>query len=146
MSFPFHLLNQISSLIQHCRLPIHRRVRFQTHRHNHHKVIKHTSWSGISEQLICNIFPFKCNKSFSEFHDLVGFPWNVSELTSNLTECASSLLARSGVVPPRGQPVWPAGFNLFGRHMTFGLTDELLWCAVAKPVPRVYILPSCGYI
>ena len=37
-----------------------------------------------------------------------------------------------GVVPEGGQLVWPAGFNLFGRHMTFGLTVERLWFAVAQ--------------
>ena len=64
MSFPFHLLNRISNLIHHCRFPIHLRVRFPTHSHNHHKVIKQTSWSGISERLICNSFLFKCQQSF----------------------------------------------------------------------------------
>ncbi len=71
------------------------------------------------------LFSSNANKAFSEFHDVVAFPWNVQELTSILTECVSSLLAWSGVVPPRGQPVWPAGLDLFGRHITFGLTDEL---------------------
>ncbi len=37
-----------------------------------------------------------------------------------------------GVVPEGGQLVWPEGFNLFGRHMTFGLTVERLWFAVAQ--------------
>ncbi len=37
-----------------------------------------------------------------------------------------------GVVPEGGQLVWPAGFNLFGRHLTFGLTVERLWFAVAQ--------------
>lgn len=37
-----------------------------------------------------------------------------------------------GVVPEGGQLVWPAGFNLFGRHMTFGLTVERLWFAIAQ--------------
>jgi energy-coupling factor transport system permease protein len=37
-----------------------------------------------------------------------------------------------GVVPDGGQLVWPAGFNLFGRHMTFGLTVERLWFAVTQ--------------
>lgn len=37
-----------------------------------------------------------------------------------------------GVVPEGGQLVWPDGFNLFGRHMTFGLTVERLWFAVTQ--------------
>lgn len=37
-----------------------------------------------------------------------------------------------GVVPEGGQLVWPDGFNLFGRHLTFGLTVERLWFAVAQ--------------
>lgn len=37
-----------------------------------------------------------------------------------------------GVVPPGGQLVWPAGFNLFGKHMTFGLTVERLWFAISQ--------------
>ena len=37
-----------------------------------------------------------------------------------------------GVVPEGGQLVWPDGFNLFGRHMTFGLTVERLWFAVSQ--------------
>lgn len=37
-----------------------------------------------------------------------------------------------GVVPEGGQLVWPAGFNLFGRHLTLGLTVERLWFAVAQ--------------
>jgi len=37
-----------------------------------------------------------------------------------------------GVVPEGGKLVWPAGFTLFGRHMTFGLTVERLWFAVAQ--------------
>ena len=37
-----------------------------------------------------------------------------------------------GVVPEGGQLVWPNGFNLFGRHLTFGLTVERLWFAVAQ--------------
>jgi energy-coupling factor transport system permease protein len=37
-----------------------------------------------------------------------------------------------GVVPEGGQLVWPAGFYLFGRHMTFRLTVERLWFAVSQ--------------
>ena len=37
-----------------------------------------------------------------------------------------------GVVPEGGQLVWPAGFDLFGRHFTFGLTVERLWFAVSQ--------------
>jgi energy-coupling factor transport system permease protein len=37
-----------------------------------------------------------------------------------------------GVVPTGGQLVWPDGFNLIGRHLTFGLTVERLWFAVAQ--------------
>jgi energy-coupling factor transport system permease protein len=37
-----------------------------------------------------------------------------------------------GVVPEGGQLVWSDGFNLFGRHLTFGLTVERLWFAVAQ--------------
>ncbi len=37
-----------------------------------------------------------------------------------------------GVVPPGGQLVFPNGFELFGRHLTFGLTVERLWFAVAQ--------------
>jgi len=37
-----------------------------------------------------------------------------------------------GVVPEGGKLVWPEGFNLFGRHMTFGLTVERLWFAVEQ--------------
>jgi energy-coupling factor transport system permease protein len=37
-----------------------------------------------------------------------------------------------GVVPPGGQLVWPAGFNLFGKHLTFGLTVERLWFAISQ--------------
>jgi hypothetical protein len=37
-----------------------------------------------------------------------------------------------GVVPPGGQLVWPAGFTVFGKHFTFGLTVERLWFAVAQ--------------
>lgn len=37
-----------------------------------------------------------------------------------------------GVVPPGGQLVWPNGFELFGKHFTFGLTVERLWFAVSQ--------------
>ena len=37
-----------------------------------------------------------------------------------------------GVVPEGGQLVWPAGFDLIGRHFTFGLTVERLWFAVSQ--------------
>lgn len=37
-----------------------------------------------------------------------------------------------GVVPPGGQPVWPDGFNLFGKHFVIGLTIERLWFAIAQ--------------
>ena len=73
------------------------------------------------------LFSSNANKSFSEFHDLVGFPWNVSELTFNLTECASSLLAWPGVVPVRGQLIWPDGAVIFGKNVNVGLTLERLW-------------------
>ena len=53
-----------------------------------------------------------------------------------------------GVVPEGGQLVWPAGFNLFGRHMTFGLTVERLWFAVAQlmrilSISLVFIMIPC---
>jgi energy-coupling factor transport system permease protein len=37
-----------------------------------------------------------------------------------------------GVVPEGGQLVWPAGFDLFGKHFTLGLTVERLWFAVSQ--------------
>jgi len=37
-----------------------------------------------------------------------------------------------GVVPEGGQLIWPAGFDLFGKHFTFGLTVERLWFAVSQ--------------
>ena len=37
-----------------------------------------------------------------------------------------------GVVPPGGQLVWPDGFSLFGRHLTYGLTVERLWFAISQ--------------
>ena len=37
-----------------------------------------------------------------------------------------------GVVPPGGQLVWPGGFDLFGKHFTFGLTVERVWFAISQ--------------
>ncbi len=37
-----------------------------------------------------------------------------------------------GVVPEGGQLVWPAGYTLFGKHFTFGLTVERLWFAICQ--------------
>ena len=37
-----------------------------------------------------------------------------------------------GVVPEGGCLIWPLGFDLVGRHLTFGLTVERLWFAVAQ--------------
>lgn len=37
-----------------------------------------------------------------------------------------------GVVPEGGQLVWPAGVNLFGKHLSVGLTVERLWFAISQ--------------
>jgi energy-coupling factor transport system permease protein len=37
-----------------------------------------------------------------------------------------------GVVPQGGQLIWPAGFDLFGKHFTFGLTIERVWFAISQ--------------
>jgi energy-coupling factor transport system permease protein len=37
-----------------------------------------------------------------------------------------------GVVPQGGQLIWPEGFDLFGKHFTFGLTIERVWFAISQ--------------
>ena len=37
-----------------------------------------------------------------------------------------------GVVPPGGRLIWPDGLPLFGKRITFGLTVERLWFAIAQ--------------